>query len=247
MTSRLGWRSSDRSPLVGQALIVLFSSGREPVAAELAQRWARHGALPMTPLDLSRRGWILDDGCRGLAQCVVDGQRHSCGDISGVLVRATHVAAEDLGHIVEPERRYVAAEMTAFLIHWLTQLACPVLNRPCGGCLGGPGWHPEHWAVVAGRVGLDARPVRRRVGIEPTETGTISDGTCIVTVVGERAFGDGSLALHKKAIALARLARTDLVRFVFDDDSERLVSANPFPPPHDSEIEQAVLATLTGQ
>ena len=202
----------------------------------------------MTPSDLSRRGWILGDGPRYIDQCVVDGQIHSCRDISGVLVRATHVAAEDLGQIVEPERRYVAAEMTAFLIHWLTQLVCPVLNRPSAACLGSPGFrHPEHWVIMAGRVGLDARPARRQVGIEPADTGTISDGTCVVTVVGERAFGQGSLALHEKAIALARLARTDLVRFVFGDDSEQLVSANPFPPPHDPEIEQAVLATLTGQ
>lgn len=228
-------------------MIVLFSSGQEPVTAELAQRWAQHGAVPMTPLDLSRRGWVLDDGCCGLAECVVDGQRRSCHDISGILVRATHVAAEDLSHIVEPERRYVAAEMTAFLIHWLTQLVCPVLNRPSASCLGGPGWHPEHWAVMAGRVGLDARPVQRWAGVEPAETATISEGTRVVTVVGQRVFGDGSLALHEKALALARLARTDLVRFVFGNGNERLVGADPFPLPHDPEIEEAVLATLTGQ
>lgn len=237
----------DRSSSVAQAVIVLFSSGREPVAAALAQRWARHGAVPMTPLDLSRRGWVLDDVCRGLAECVVDGQRRLCRDISGILIRATHVAAEDLGHIVEPERRYVAAEMTAFLVHWLTQLACPVLNRPGASCLSGPGWHPEHWAVMAGCVGLGARPVQRRVGVEPAETATISEGTHVVTVVGERAFGDGSLDLHEKAIALARLARLDLVRFVFGKGNDRLVGADPFPPPHDPEIEEAVLATLTGQ
>ena len=201
----------------------------------------------MTPSDLSRRGWVLGNGSCDLAQCVVDGQIRSCRDISGVLVRATHVAPEDLGHIVEPERRYVATEMTAFLIHWLTQLTCPVLNRPGAACLGGPGWHPEHWAVMAARVGLDAWPVQRQVGFEPAETVTTSERTRAVTIVGERAFGAGSLALHEKAIALSRLARTDLVRFVFGESNERLVGADPFPLPNDPEIEQAVLATLTGQ
>jgi hypothetical protein len=227
-------------------LIVLFSNGREAVAAELTRRWARHGVVLMTPLDLSQRGWVLDDGC-DFGHCVLDGKRRLCHDISGVLVRATHVAAEDLDHISEPERRYVAAEMTAFLIHWLTQLTCRVLNRPSRGCLGGPGWHPEHWAVMAGRVGLEARPVQRQVGFRLAEPGTVSDGTRVVTVVGERAFGDGSPALHQKSIALARLARTDLVRFVFGDDTERLVRADPFPPPDHPEIEEAVLATLTGK
>jgi len=170
-----------------------------------------------------------------------------CGDISGVLVRASHVAAEDLGHIAEPERRYVAAEMTAFLIHWLTQLPCPVLNRPSAGCLGGPGWHPEHWAVMAGRVGLDTLPVQRQVGFPPPDSHPASDGTRVVTVVGEQVFGDGSSALRHKVIALARLARTDLVRFVFRDDSEWLGRADPFPPPDHPEIEEAVLAMLTGE
>jgi hypothetical protein len=201
----------------------------------------------MTPSDLSRRGWVLGNGSSDLAHCVVDGQTRSCRDISGVLVRATHVAPEDLGHIVERERRYVATEMTAFLIHWLTQLVCPVLNRPGAACLGGPGWHPEHWAVMAARVGLQARPVQRQVDFEPAETVTTSEGTHVVTIVGERAFGDASLALHEKAIALARLAHTDLVRFVFGGGDQRLVGADPFPLPNDPEIEQAVLATLTGQ
>lgn len=200
----------------------------------------------MTPSDLSRCGWILDDGCRDQNDCVLDSKRCSSSDISGVLVRATHVAAEDIGHIAEPERRYVAAEMTAFLIHWLTQLTCPVLNRPSANCLGGPGWHPEHWAVMAGRVGLDARPVQRQVGFVPAEPGPVLDGTRVVTVVGRRAFGGESSALHHKAIALARLARTDLVRFTFGDDSERLLLADPFPPPDHPEIEEAVLATLRG-
>jgi len=200
----------------------------------------------MTPLDLSRRGWILNDECHDLDHCVFDCKSYACNDISGVLVRATHVAAEDLMHIAESERRYVAAEMTAFLIHWLTQLTCPVLNRPSAGCLGGPGWHPEHWAAMACRVGLDARPVLRQVGVAPAEPGPVPNGTLIVTVVAGRVFGGGSPTLHHKAIALARLARTDLVRFVFDVDSEQLLWAEPFPPPDHPEIEEAVLATLAG-
>jgi hypothetical protein len=80
----------------------------------------------------------------------------------------------------------------------------------------------------------------------PTRT-TTATPRYVVTVVGERAFGDGSLDLHEKAIALARLARLVLVRFVFGKGNDRLVGADPFPPPHDPEIEEAVLATLTGQ
>jgi hypothetical protein len=54
---------------------------------------------------------------------------------------------------------------------------------------------------MAARVGLDARPVQRQVGFEPAETVTTPERTRAVTIVGERAFGAGSLALHEKAIA----------------------------------------------
>jgi hypothetical protein len=88
--------------------------------------------------------------------------------------------------------------------------------------------------------------VPRQVGVAPAEAEPVPNGTLIVTVVAGRVFGGGSPALHHKAIALARLARTDLVRFVFDVDSEQLLWPEPFPPPDHPETEEAVLATLAG-
>ncbi len=197
----------------------------------------------MTPADLSRRGWTVESGRQHADRCVIAGRVHACGDIRGVIVRATHVAPEDLGHIAEAERRYVAAEMTAFLIHWMTQLACPVLNRPSAGCLGGPGWHAEHWAIMARRVGLAVRPVHRRVGIAPDSLAPAPQGCGGVTVVGDRAFGSFSPVLRGKAVTLARLARTNLVRFTFDEN-ERLCGADPFPRPDEPAVETAVLSML---
>jgi hypothetical protein len=200
----------------------------------------------MTPQDLSRSGWLWDSSAPRRQGCVIGGRRHDASEISGILVRATHVDENDIGQITEGERRYVAAEMTAFLIHWMTQIGVPVLNRPGASCLGGPGWHPEHWAVMAGRVGLVARRVRRVVGGGDANATGSDAAPCAMTVVGERAFGAGSPALHRKAIALARLANVQLLRLGFDGAGEdaRLLNADQFPLLDDPDVEAAVLTAL---
>jgi len=65
-------------------------------------------------------------------------------------------------------------------------------------------------------------------------------------VLGERAFGAGSPALHRKAIALARLANVQLLRLGFDGAGEdaRLLNADQFPLLDDPDVEAAVLTAL---
>ncbi len=69
---------------------------------------------------------------------------------------------------------YVSAEMTAFLLSWLSGLDCPILNRPTPNCLSGPGWRQEQWIHLAARLGIPVDPVQRyaKLGEEPSiETG----------------------------------------------------------------------------
>jgi len=53
------------------------------------------------------------------------------------------------------ERDYAGAELTAFVLSWLTALPGAVRNRPSPTCLAGPSPHALRAAVLAHRAGLD--------------------------------------------------------------------------------------------
>jgi hypothetical protein len=146
----------------------------------------------------------------------VDGRVVAVEEITGVLTRLPCVFDQELVEIVPGDRAYVAAEMTAFLLSWLSELKCPVLNRPTPTCLAGPYWRPERWAREAARSGIPVRPVHRRFapGEPPPAEGTMS-GSSTVTVVGDRCLGAVEEAQAFQARRLADLAGIDLLSVSF--------------------------------
>src|SRR5690348_3628859 len=94
------------------AATLIVAACDDVVARSLTQLW--DGARLLTPLGLSRPGWHYDPASPG-ASCLVtdDGALIDVHDVRGVYVRLSHVRVEDLLHIVEHDRAYVAAEMTA--------------------------------------------------------------------------------------------------------------------------------------
>jgi hypothetical protein len=54
--------------------------------------------------------------------------------------------------------------MKAFLLSWLSQLNCLVLNRPTPLCLSGPSWRPEQWTYAAAQLGIPVQPLRTLTG-----------------------------------------------------------------------------------
>jgi hypothetical protein len=238
--------------------VIVVVAGRHDAAAKaFVERGAAAGAalLILTPSDLSRPGWRfrLDaQGTPAAATAVVGGEVVAVEAIDGVLTRLPQVSEHDLGQIVPADRAYVAAEMSAFLLAWLSALPCPVLNRPTPPCLAGPCWAPERWVQLAARLGIPIRPVRRRAagaGTETESTNEASDGPPVtVTVVGERCLGTADRRLAGTAGRLATAAGTDLlaVHFAPGGAEACLVSADPWPDVSSPEIADAVRAYLTG-
>ena len=149
-------------------LVILANCGNRS-AELLAERWSHLGARLLTPSDLSLEGWRVAYGTddRRLdrwSTAVVGGEVVPTDQITGVLTRLPAVFEHELMTVVPEDRAYVAAEMTAFLLAWLTQLPCPVLNRPTATGLSGPNWRRERWVAVAAQLGIPARSVRRRQG-----------------------------------------------------------------------------------
>src|SRR5208283_3357688 len=142
-------------------MIVIVANRWDETPKAVASRWAVQDVGVMMPQDLSVAGWRQSSGGLDSDVAVVEGKRVPQKEITGVLARLPCVFEEELIEIAPADRRYVAAEMTAFLLFWLSRLKCPVLNRPTPTCLSGPYWRAEKWVHVAARAGIPVQAARR--------------------------------------------------------------------------------------
>ena len=69
--------------------------------------------------------------------------------LQAVLTCRPAVLAEELGRIAADDRSYVAAELNAFLVAWLSALPSRVVNRPTPRSLCGPAWNRVQWQAAA--------------------------------------------------------------------------------------------------
>ena len=168
-------------------------------------------------------------------------------EITGVLTLLPCVFEQELVDIAPADRSYVAAEMTAFLLFWLSRLRCPVLNRPTPTCLSGPYWRREKWISVAAQAGISVQPLRRHAALPSSsaEGETLPVATS-VTVIGNRVFGEVEPGLQRQALCLARLAEVELlaVHFSSPERGAHFVSADVFPNLSDDRLADAVLEYL---
>lgn len=199
-------------------------------------------------VDLSTPGWSATLPGRGRSTAVVAGEPIDSGEIAAVLTRVPCVEPGELGHIAAGERPYVASEMNAFLLWWLSALECPVVNRPAPPELCGPGWRPERWCAVAAGLGVPVEPVRRAAvpgGVMPSAD-PASD--VVVTVVGTRCIGEVDPVLARRTRVLAAAARADLLCLAFTgaDGDARFVGAHCDVDLSDAAVRDAVLELLDG-
>jgi hypothetical protein len=227
-------------------MLVVVANRRDPEAVALVRRWGAHDAHLLSCVDLSIRGWrhYLDDPAASTA--VIDSQVVEFDKIAGVLTLLPCVTVDQLIHIVPADRTYVAAEMMAFLVSWLSELTCPVLNRPTPGCLMGPAWPRERWVHVGVEIGIPVRPLHRRVSLTADPSECIERTAATVTVVGERCFGDTADVLTKHAQRLASVAEVELLAVHFDrpEADGRLLGADLRPDICSPEIADAILVAL---
>src|SRR2546423_2144865 len=234
-------------------MIVVIASRRDVDAIARVARWSKYGARLLTPDDLCKPGWRYEPGRPEEGTAVIGGAPVGVRDIGGVLMRLGAVEASDLPLFSPDDRRYAAAEITAFLISWLSELTCPVINRPSGSCLAGPSWGPEDWCLLAQRAGIRADPVCLSVGPEPESSTAdhsgrleIDDHTEIVALLGASVFGSADSVLRGQARRLANLAGVDYltVGFRIDQAGASFASADTWPDLANDHIANALLELL---
>lgn len=163
-----------------------------------AARIARElDAKLVTPRALSQCGWCHYPVGGGRDVLPMDGELVVATEVRGVVTRIAAVQPADLPHIAEPDRAYVAAEMTAFLLSFLTALECPLINRPTATSLIGPGFTPVRWRAAAAAAGFTCDAP--------------ADQSELAVVVGTRCFGAPDEASKRAAVALAQGAGAELL------------------------------------
>jgi hypothetical protein len=226
-------------------LIVVVASRLDQGARTLAARPGADRVALLTCEDLSVPGWRHYVAAAGTSVAVIGGREVPVGEITGVVTCLPSVSELELLHIVPSDRAYVAAEMTAFLLSWLTSLGCPVVNRPSPTCLSGPYWRPEQWARLASEAGMRVQPVHRRVALPPGAAPAVTPGIT-VSVIGERCLGQADAATLAGARRLARAAGVDLltVRVAGPEAGAAFLGAEPWPDLTCQETADALLEYL---
>lgn len=227
-------------------MIVIFASRYDTSATSLAARWAAHNAGLLTCDDLSVVGWRHYLSSEEASTAVIGGRVVSVEEISGVFVRWPGVFAQELTQIAAADRNYVAGEMLAFLVSWLSSLRCPVINRPTPLNLTGPAWRLEQWTYAAAQQGIPVRPVHRHITINfDNGAEDLHPNPATVTVVGERCFGTVDEQLRKQARRLAEAAGVPLLKISFSgpEAGSFFISADLIPDISD-EVADAMLELL---
>jgi hypothetical protein len=210
-------------------VIAVLAREGDPQAEALASRWGSPARV-VTPRDLARRGWVFRPGYDDRDAMVVGTERVATRELTAVVTRLPFVAPEDLATIVPADRPYVAVEMTAFLLAWLSSLRCPVVNRPSPFGLAGPNLRAEGWTSLAAQLDIPVRPVvrdhhgyasRGREEYSPVE----------VIVVGQRVLGATGARTAERARRLARRAGAEMLVTVFNaaDADEPFLEAHTWP------------------
>ncbi len=170
--------------------------------------------------DLSLPGWQLNTNDPGGGFIVAGGSVVSVHDLTAILVRRLIVYPEELAHVHADDRAYVASEMTALLAWWLRVVPVPVLNRPHGAVLCGPGWRPEQWRALANRLGFQVVRLRRNV----REPAVLPVAATEAVLIGDVVVGEVPMKARECLVALAKEAKIDLLYAAFDEEGALLTT-----------------------
>jgi hypothetical protein len=215
----------------------------------LVSDWPGERARLLTSESLAQRGWVWKPWSIDTSFVVIEGDQIPVGSIRAVLSLTPVIDPGELAEIVSEDRHYVAGEMTAFLVAWLTWLAdqgVAVMNRPTPLSLTGPALHQEQWLMAAAREGLTIQPSHRRTGIfeaaDPDEPGVRFDATrssvaetvLAIPLVRDQVLPDpaGRRLPERVARRLHRLAtavRADMLTGLFVESGGELRFSNAVP------------------
>lgn len=226
-------------------MIVVVASSYDDNAKTIVAHWGSRCATLLAAEDLCRPGWSFSVPPASTDTAVIGGKIVPTADIAGILTLRPYIYPQELYNIVAADRSYVAAELNAFLLAWLNQRSCPVVNRPGPACLAGPNWRPEQWTKAAARLGIPVRSHSRHVPLQDFKSE--EEETAHITLVGECCFGDANMTLRAWTRQLAAASGTELLFATYSLADGCFVSATAWPLLADAEILSALKDRLEGK
>lgn len=222
--------------------ILIFSSSYDQSAHQLAKRWESYGAVLVTPSDLTVAGWRYYQNNIASSTINSSGKLIPINTIAGVITRLEGIYEQELKHIVAKDRTYVAAEITAFLMAFLTEITCPVLNRPSTLSLCGPSWRQEKWLHMAAKLEIQSVPFYRTSSSKALLSEYLPHAIS-VTVIGNKHFGSFDYLLVKQTRSLAEAAGVDLLvaYFTKPENGSLFITASSWVDVLDGNISNAIL------
>ena len=231
-------------------MLVILASIYDKSVEHLVELWDPHDVSVLTCKEISMAGWrhYLTDSA--LSTSVINGKKINNEQIDGVLTRLPYVTETEVPHIVNHDRSYVAAEMMAFLVSWLSRLKCPVLNKPTPQCLLGPNWSQEQWVYTGAKIGMPVRSVYRhshQSNMIHHPVGEVQRVT--VYVIGDRCYGALNNEMAEQSFCLARGAGVDMlsVHFAASEKEFLFIDANLWFQVDTEHISNGILDYFTGR
>jgi hypothetical protein len=224
-------------------LLVILASIYDKSVEHLVELWDSQDVCVLTCKEISMAGWrhYLTDST--ISTSVINGKKISNEQIDGVLTRLPYVTEAELPHIVSHDRSYVAAEMMAVLVSWLSCLKCPVLNKPTPLCLLGPNWSQEQWVYTAAKIGIPVRSICRQSYQSNTIHRAVDDIQRVtVHVIGDRCYGAVNDEMAEQSFCLTRGAGVDMlsVHFAACEKGFLFIAANLWFPVDTEDISNAI-------
>lgn len=196
-------------------MIAVLGSELDEAACGLVEAWQDAGAVLLSARDLCTRGWVFHATAGGDGAFVAGGVRRPTTILRGLVVRRPAVVAEELPWIAAEDRQYVATEINAFLVAWLSALPCAVLNRPSATSLCGPAWSQTYWKLAAARAGVGWS--------DPAGPDAVDE----IVFCGGRHHGAASSRQSVAASRLSAASGAELLGVQFAGDAVAAVSLQP--------------------
>jgi hypothetical protein len=173
-------------------LILVLSNLADEAAAGFVRRFPAGTACLVTASDFHqsvRAAVSVSDF--SASEITLGGTPLTAGQIRGVVATIPWFLPQEFYYIEPADRDYVCAEMSAFLIYFLSGLACKKLNPPSPRRLTGLGLHRLEWLRAAARCGVPVWPGRTKNGVPLPPDDAPGLEPVRSTIVGGEVVGAG--------------------------------------------------------